>query len=85
MGPVEQAHDALGDGDVGRMPRDQIDAITAQALAEADAQGITGKAITPFLLGRIKALTGGQSLATNIALVKHNAVVGARLARALQN
>ncbi|MCF8206394.1 MAG: pseudouridine-5'-phosphate glycosidase [Methylotenera sp.] len=67
------------------MPRDQIDAITAQALAEADAQGITGKAITPFLLGRIKALTGGQSLATNIALVKHNAVVGARLARALQN
>ena len=67
------------------MPRDHIDAITAQALAQADAQGITGKAITPFLLGRIKALTGGQSLATNIALVKHNAVVGARLARALQN
>lgn len=66
------------------MPREEIDAITAQALAEADAQGITGKAITPFLLGRIKALTGGRSLATNIALVMHNAVVGARLARALQ-
>lgn len=67
------------------MPREQIDAITAQALAEADAQGIVGKAITPFLLGRIKALTGGRSLATNIALVKNNAVVGTRLARALQN
>lgn len=67
------------------MPREEIDAITAQALAEADAQGIAGKAITPFLLGRIKALTGGRSLATNIALVKHNAVIGARLARALQN
>jgi pseudouridine-5'-phosphate glycosidase len=66
------------------MPREEIDAITAQALAEAEAQGITGKAITPFLLGRIKALTGGRSLATNIALVKHNAAVGARLARALQ-
>jgi pseudouridine-5'-phosphate glycosidase len=65
------------------MPREEIDAITAQALAEADAQGIAGKAITPFLLARIKALTGGRSLATNIALVKHNAVVGARLARAL--
>lgn len=65
------------------MPREEIDAITAQALAEADSQGITGKAITPFLLARIKALTGGRSLATNIALVKHNAVVGARLARAL--
>lgn len=65
------------------MPRAQIEAITAQALAEAAAQGITGKAVTPFLLARIKALTGGQSLATNIALVKHNAVAGARLALAL--
>lgn len=65
------------------MPREEIDAITAQALAEAEAQGVQGKAITPFLLARIKALTGGKSLATNIALVKHNAVAGARLARAL--
>jgi pseudouridine-5'-phosphate glycosidase len=65
------------------MPREEIDAITAQALAEADVQGVQGKAITPFLLARIKALTGGRSLATNIALVKHNAVAGARLARAL--
>ncbi|TXI23155.1 MAG: pseudouridine-5'-phosphate glycosidase [Roseateles sp.] len=67
------------------MPRAEIDAITAQALAEADAQGVQGKAITPFLLARIKALTGGRSLATNIALVKNNARVGARLARALQS
>ncbi len=65
------------------MPREEIDGITAQALAEAQAQGVQGKAITPFLLARIKALTGGRSLATNIALVKHNAVTGARLARAL--
>jgi len=62
----------------------EIDAITAQALQEAAAQGIAGKAVTPFLLARIKALTAGRSLATNIALVKHNAVAGARLARALQ-
>jgi pseudouridylate synthase len=66
------------------MPREEIDAITQQALAEAQAQGITGKAVTPFLLARIKALTGGRSLATNIALVKHNAEVGARLALALR-
>ena len=65
------------------MPREEIDAITTQALAEAEAQGVQGKAITPFLLARIKALTAGRSLATNIALVKHNAVAGARLARAL--
>ncbi|MGZ5269389.1 MAG: pseudouridine-5'-phosphate glycosidase [Ramlibacter sp.] len=65
------------------MARAEIDAITGQALAEAKAQGITGKAVTPFLLGRIKALTGGRSLATNIALLRHNAEVGARLALAL--
>jgi pseudouridine-5'-phosphate glycosidase len=62
---------------------EEIDALTREALAEATAQGITGKAVTPFLLARIKALTGGRSLATNIALVKHNAEVGARLALAL--
>ncbi|MBY0233875.1 MAG: pseudouridine-5'-phosphate glycosidase [Burkholderiaceae bacterium] len=67
------------------MPHAEIDAITQQALDEAAAQGIGGKAVTPFLLARIKALTAGRSLATNIALVKHNAVAGARLAQALQN
>ncbi|MDB5859994.1 MAG: Indigoidine synthase like protein [Ramlibacter sp.] len=65
------------------MPRGEIDAITQRALAEAKEQGITGKALTPFLLARIEALTGGRSLATNIALVKHNAEVGARLALAM--
>ena len=66
------------------MPRNEIDAITEQALAEARSGGISGKAVTPFLLARIKALTGGRSLATNIALVKHNARAGALLARALK-
>ncbi|QOY95462.1 pseudouridine-5'-phosphate glycosidase [Massilia sp. UMI-21] len=65
------------------MPAAEIDAIIAQALGEADAQGVKGKAVTPFLLARIKELTQGRSLATNIALVKHNALVGARLAVAL--
>ncbi len=65
------------------MPRDEIDAITEQALGEAAAQGIAGKAVTPYLLARIKALTEGRSLATNIALVKHNAQAGTRLALAL--
>ncbi|MBX3656969.1 MAG: pseudouridine-5'-phosphate glycosidase [Ramlibacter sp.] len=65
------------------MPEDEIDALTRQALREADEQGVHGKAVTPFLLSRIKALTGGRSLATNIALVRHNAEVGARLAVAL--
>jgi pseudouridine-5'-phosphate glycosidase len=65
------------------MALEEIDAITQQVLVEATAQGITGKAVTPFVLARIHALTGRRSLATNIALVKHNAEVGARLALAL--
>jgi pseudouridine-5'-phosphate glycosidase len=66
------------------MPKEEIDRITDQALAEAAQGGVSGKAVTPFLLDRIKQLTGGRSLATNIALVKHNALVGARLAIALR-
>lgn len=65
------------------MKGEEIDAIIAQALGEADQQGVKGKLVTPFLLARIKELTGGRSLATNIALVKHNALVGTKLAVAL--
>jgi pseudouridine-5'-phosphate glycosidase len=65
------------------MPRAEIDTMIERALAEAAQQGVAGKALTPFLLDRIQAPTGGRSLATNIALVKHNAQVGARLALAL--
>jgi pseudouridine-5'-phosphate glycosidase len=65
------------------MKNEEIDAIIAQALREADLQGVKGKSVTPFLLARIKELSGGRSLATNIALVKNNAVVGAKLAVAL--
>jgi pseudouridine-5'-phosphate glycosidase len=67
------------------MPKDEIDRITVQALGEADAQGIAGKKVTPFLLSRIKELTEGRSLMTNIALVKHNALVGAQLAVAMRD
>lgn len=66
------------------MPEAEIEAMTNQALAEAEQQGIGGKAVTPFLLARIKELTEGRSLTTNIALVKNNAVCGARLAAALK-
>ncbi|MES3024023.1 MAG: pseudouridine-5'-phosphate glycosidase [Pseudomonadota bacterium] len=65
------------------MPKGEIDRLTEQALAEAGGLGISGKAVTPFLLDRIKTLTAGTSLMTNIALVKHNALVGAQLAVAM--
>jgi pseudouridine-5'-phosphate glycosidase len=67
------------------MPKEEIDRITGQALLDADERGVTGKAVTPFLLDRIKQLTEGRSLVTNIALVRHNAVVGAQLALALHD
>lgn len=60
-----------------------MNSIIAQALKEADEQGITGKNVTPFLLGKVKELTEGKSLEANIALVKNNAVIGARIAVAL--
>lgn len=55
----------------------------SQAVDEAAAQGIGQKAVTPFLLARINALTDGRSLATNMALVRNNAALAADLAVAL--
>jgi len=57
-----------------------ITAIIEQALKEAGQQHITGKAVTPFLLDRVKTLTDGKSLKANIALVKNNAALAADLA-----
>lgn len=67
------------------MPKLEIDRITEQALDDADRGGVRGKAVTPFLLNRIKQLTEGRSLVANIALVKHNALVGAKLAAAMHD
>ena len=61
-----------------------IDAAIEQALADAKAQGIHGKETTPFLLARVKDLTGGDSLDSNIQLVYNNARLAARTACALQ-
>jgi len=65
------------------IPRSEIDAAIASAQAEATAQGITGKAVTPFLLDRIYHLTDGRSLDANIALVRNNARLAAAIAAEL--
>ncbi len=54
-----------------------------QALASCEEKGVSGKETTPFLLAKVKEITGGQSLITNIALVKNNAKVAADIAVAL--
>lgn len=61
----------------------EIEMAIERALDEAETQGITGKAVTPFLLSRVKQHTAGESLNANIQLVLHNARVGAELAKCL--
>ena len=65
------------------MPADVYEPALAAALAAAEAAGIRGRDVTPFLLDRMRALTGGASVAVNRALLAHNAAVAARLAAAL--
>ena len=65
------------------IPAEFLAPIIEQALAEATAQGISAKQVTPFLLDRIFALTEGRSLAANIALVRNNARLAAQIAIAL--
>lgn len=65
------------------LPEAEIEAAIAEALGEAEAYGITGKAVTPFLLDRLAKATGGRSLKANTALVKSNAHLAAEIAVAL--
>jgi pseudouridine-5'-phosphate glycosidase len=69
--PIPAAHD---------IPHEEITPIIAMAVQEADGKGIAGKALTPYLLSRIRDLTGGRSLSANIALVTDNARLAARIA-----
>ena len=86
-------HGALGSGTgvliANPIPAaDALDAtmigkIIEAALTEARARGIERKAVTPFLLARVNELSGGRSLAANIALVRNNAALAADIALAL--
>jgi pseudouridine-5'-phosphate glycosidase len=62
------------------MASDLYDVAIRTALADADSRGIRGRAVTPFLLDRLHAVTGGESVRANLALLSHNAHVAAALA-----
>jgi pseudouridine-5'-phosphate glycosidase len=62
------------------LPAAAMDALIADAVRDAAAAGVLRKDLTPFLLARINALSGGASLAANIALVRSNAELAARIA-----
>jgi pseudouridine-5'-phosphate glycosidase len=65
------------------LPRELAERAIERALAAAEEQGVMGKALTPVLLGQVARITEGRSLTANIALLKNNAVVAARIAGAL--
>ncbi|MEL6594258.1 MAG: pseudouridine-5'-phosphate glycosidase, partial [Bacteroidota bacterium] len=67
------------------MDPEEIEDVISRALREAESKNITGKELTPFLLGRIKQLTEGNSLFSNIELVKNNARLAAAVAIELAN
>lgn len=89
---VMAAHDALGHRQgivvANPVPVDQAwepeehDRVLAEAFALADAAGVTGKAVTPFLLGTIVELSGGRSLEVNLDLARNNVRVAGRIATA---
>jgi pseudouridine-5'-phosphate glycosidase len=64
-------------------PAEEAQGIINQALAEAEADGITGKAVTPYLLDRVSKLSDERSKKANIALLLNNARVAAQIALAL--
>ena len=90
---VWQAHRALGGG--GGMllavpppaevalPPNEIEAAITRALAKANAAGVRGQIVTPFLLAAVAEETHGESMRTNIALLRQNARVAAQVARAI--
>lgn len=88
---LEARWDVLGEGGVlfanaippeAEAEPDRIQGAIAQALEQANARGVRGKAITPFLLTEVARQTGGESLEANLALLVANARVAAEIAAA---
>ncbi|MFD3873832.1 pseudouridine-5'-phosphate glycosidase [Streptomyces sp. NPDC058623] len=90
---VMAAQDALGGPDSALLVANPVpeaqqldpelhDRVLTEALTECRERGITGQAVTPFLLGFLVRATGGASLEANLAAVRGNVRLGARIARA---
>ena len=86
---VARAHWAIGGGGllVGRPPDESFDdaePLIERALAEAEAQGVRGQAVTPFVLSYLHRESGGLTLAANRALIVGNARLVGEVASALE-
>lgn len=71
-----------GDAEI---PRAEMEPVIERALQDAEARGIIGKSVTPYLLQRVFELTEGRSLSANIALVLNNAAVATQIACEMKN
>lgn len=67
------------------LPFERMEEIISQALIEAEAEGVHGSALTPYLLVKVNQLSGGESLKANLALLLNNATVAAQVAAQLAN
>lgn len=67
------------------LPAARVEAAIARALDRAEAAGVRGQAVTPFLLGAVAEETEGESMRANIALLRQNARVAAQIAQTLTN
>jgi pseudouridine-5'-phosphate glycosidase len=67
------------------LPMGYMNEMIEQAVRAAEKEGVKGKKLTPYLLNKIKELTGGKSLKANIELIKSNARVAAKIAYALKS
>ncbi len=65
------------------LPVDEAEAAITEATRLADTAGVAGKDVTPFVLSKVKDLTGGRSMQANVALLLNNASIGAKIAVAL--
>ncbi|MBI3158022.1 MAG: pseudouridine-5'-phosphate glycosidase [Chloroflexi bacterium] len=62
------------------LPYDKMEGIIQKALEEAKKEGKSGQEVTPYLLGKVSELSGGESLHTNLALLRNNARLAAQVA-----
>lgn len=67
------------------IPKDEMAGYIAKAISMSLEEGITGKAVTPYLLGKMVEITNGRSLTTNIALIRNNAKLAGEIAVALRS
>lgn len=62
------------------LPRAHWDRWVAAAMSEAQRMGVSGREVTPYILGALHRLSGGETLRANIALIRHNVLIASRLA-----